>query len=292
MEKSLIGVLGGSGMYSMPGLLEVSEHRVKTPYGDPSDALMTGRFGGTRIAFLARHGRGHRLLPGEVPYRANIYALRALGVRYLISVSAVGSLRDGIRPLDIVLPDQFIDRTRGRIPTFFGDGVVAHVSMADPVCGNLTASLAEAFRKANLAQDVQLHDRGTYVCIDGPAFSTRAESLWYQGMGADVIGMTAMPEAKLAREAQMAYANLALVTDFDAWHPSEEAVTAEIAIANLARNTENAQRILSEAIVSLANNPPDSAAHVALASAMVTQPDQLNTDAFARLDVLLRSNVD
>lgn len=228
MSKPLIGVLGGSGLYQMDALTDVKEHVIDTPYGRPSDVVVTGMVAGARVAFLARHGRGHRLIPGEVPYRANIYALKSMGVRYLISVSAVGSLREEIHPLDMVLPDQFIDLTKHRAATFFGDGAVAHVSMAQPVCPALAALLAQAV-EAKSFTGVKLHRGGTYVCIEGPSFSSKAESLWYRSMGADIIGMTNMPEAKLAREAQIAYATVALATDYDCWHPREAHVTADMA---------------------------------------------------------------
>jgi len=206
--KPLIGILGGSGLYQMDGLTEVQEHVIGTPFGQPSDAVVNGKIAGTEVAFLARHGGGHRLIPTEVPYRANIYALKSLGVRYLISVSAVGSLREEMHPLDMVLPDQFIDLTKHRISTFFGNGAFAHVSMAQPVCPALSALLAQAIEEQDFI-DLKLLTKGTYVCIEGPAFSSVAESNWYRSIGADIIGMTNMPEAKLAREAQVALHNSA-----------------------------------------------------------------------------------
>lgn len=287
MNKPLIGVLGGSGLYQMDALTDVKEHVIDTPFGQPSDVVVTGRIGGAAVAFLARHGRGHRLIPSEVPYRANIYALKSLGVRYLISVSAVGSLREEIRPLDLVLPDQFIDLTRLRTSTFFGDGAVAHVSMAQPVCPALSALLAEAIAGLHFA-DLKLHQGGTYVCIEGPSFSSKAESLWYRNMGADIIGMTNMPEAKLAREAQIAYATLALATDYDCWHPKEAHVTADMAIANLMKNAAHAQQVLVNAIGLIASSMPESIAHTALASGLVTRPDAMAHEVKKRLDLLLR----
>ncbi len=287
MSRPIIGVIGGSGLYAMDALQQAHEQVVDTPFGKPSDAIVTGLVRGQAVAFLARHGRGHRLIPGEVPYRANIYALKSLGVRYLISISAVGSLREDIRPLDMVLPDQFIDLTRQRQGTFFGDGAVAHVSMAQPVCAGLSQVLADAFVKADLAEQTRLHRGGCYVCIEGPAFSTRAESHWYRTLGAGVIGMTNMPEAKLAREAQMAYATLALVTDYDCWHPRESEVTAELAIANLTKNAANAQRVLLEAIAILAIRQPPSSAHTALASGLVTPLETMSAVVRARLGALL-----
>ena len=287
MQKTLIGVIGGSGLYQMDALKDVREHRIDTPFGQPSDVVVTGQVEGIAVAFLARHGRGHRLLPSEVPYRAYIHALKQLGVRYLISISAVGSLREELRPLDLVLPDQFIDLTKRRDASFFGAGAVAHVSMAQPVCPGLSDVLARAVDAARMDDQIQLHRGGTYVCIEGPQFSTLAESRWYQGMGASVIGMTNMPEAKLAREAQMAYATLALVTDYDCWHPREAHVTADSAIANLMKNAGNAQRIAACAIKILGAEMPSSAAHTALQSALVTQPAAMAPEVLERLRVLL-----
>jgi len=288
MNKPLIGVLGGSGLYQMDALTDVKEHVIDTPFGQPSDVVVTGKVAGTAVAFLARHSRGHRMIPSEVPYRANIYALKSLGVRYLISVSAVGSLREEIRPLDMVLPDQFIDLTKHRTSTFFGDGAVAHVSMAQPVCPALSAILAQAIEGLHFS-DLKLHQGGTYVCIEGPSFSSKAESLWYRSMGADIIGMTNMPEAKLAREAQIAYATLALATDYDCWHPKVAHVTADMAIANLMKNAEHAQQVLVGAIGLIANSLPDSIAHTALASSLVTQPKAMSPQVRERLSVILRA---
>lgn len=286
MSKPLIGVLGGSGLYQMDALSDVKEHVIDTPFGQPSDVVVTGLVDGTKVAFLARHGRGHRLIPSEVPYRANIYALKSLGVRYLISVSAVGSLREEIRPLDMILPDQFIDLTKHRTSTFFGDGAVAHVSMAQPVCPALSALLSQAIEGLHFA-DLKLHQGGTYVCIEGPSFSSRAESLWYRNMGADIIGMTNMPEAKLAREAQIAYATLAFATDYDCWHPKEAHVTANMAIANLMKNAAHAQQVLVKVISLIAHTIPKSIAHTALDSGLVTQPDVMAPQVKKRMDVIL-----
>lgn len=281
-----IGIFGGSGLYRMEGLSDVREHVVQTPYGAPSDALLLGRLGGVDVAFLARHGRSHALTPSEIPFRANVYAMKSLGVQYLLSVSAVGSLREDIAPLDMVLADQFIDLTRQRRGSFFGDGVVAHVSLADPVCAVLRGVLAAAFAEAGLA-DVRLHTEGTYVCIEGPAFSTRAESHWYRSLGAAVIGMTNMPEARLAREAEIAYATLALATDWDCWHPQQACVTAELAIANLQRNATRAQAVLAHAVRRIAAAWPASAAHSALGSALVTPPAALPAAVRERLGPLI-----
>lgn len=281
-----IGVMGGSGLYAMEGLTDVQEQVVSTPFGAPSDAILTGKLNGVPVAFLARHGRSHSLIPSEIPFRANIYALKALGVRYLMSVSAVGSMKEHIAPLDMVLPDQFIDQTRQRTNTFFGQGAVAHVSLADPVCGVLGSVMADAFAEAAM-DGVTLHRGGTYVCIEGPAFSPRAESQVFRSMGASVIGMTNMPEARLAREAEMAYATLALVTDYDCWHPHQACVTAELAIANLRVNAERAQQVLRGAIARLSRDNPVSPAHTALASALVTPPAAMAPAVKERLHALI-----
>jgi 5'-methylthioadenosine phosphorylase len=286
MLKALVGVMGGSGLYQMDELKHAQEHQLDTPFGKPSDVVVTGEVDGVVVAFLARHGRGHRLIPSEVPYRANIYALKQLGVRYLISLSAVGSLREELRPLDMVLPDQFIDLTKRRDSTFFGNGAVAHASMAQPVCANLAEVLARSITDASLSDAIRLHRGGSYLCIEGPQFSTLAESNWYRSMGASVIGMTNMPEARLAREAQMAYATLAMVTDYDCWHPKEAHVTADSALANLFKNAGHAQRIVACAIRTLGREQPSSAAHIALQSALVTLPSSMAPEVLARLQVL------
>ncbi|MCG8367473.1 MAG: S-methyl-5'-thioadenosine phosphorylase, partial [Pseudanabaenales cyanobacterium] len=214
--QAKIGIIGGSGLYQMEALKDITEIEIDTPFGSPSDALILGTLGGARVAFLARHDRNHRLIPSELPFRANIYAMKSLGVEYLISASAVGSLKEDVKPLDMVLPDQFIDRTKNRISTFFGEGIVAHIAFGDPVCPNLAKVLANSVESLDLLE-VNLHQGGVYVCMEGPAFSTKAESNLYRSWGATVIGMTNLPEAKLAREAEIAYATLALVTDYDCW---------------------------------------------------------------------------
>ena len=247
MTQALVGIIGGSGLYQVDALQGAQEHAMSTPFGAPSDVLVTGRVHDVPVAFLARHARGHRLLPSEVPYRANIHAMKQLGVRYLLSVSAVGSLREEFKPLDLVLPDQFIDLTKRRESSFFGQGAVAHVSMAQLVCPAAAGVMARAVRAVLTARDggaegVTLHEGGTYVCIEGPQFSSVAESNWYRGMGAGVIGMTNMPEAKLAHEAQIAYTTLAMVTDYDCWHPREANVNANMALANLLKNAGRAQQ--------------------------------------------------
>ena len=293
MTQALVGIIGGSGLYQMEGLQDAEEHRLHTPFGEPSDVVVTGRVHGVGVAFLARHGRGHRLLPTEVPYRANIYALKQLGVRYVLSVSAVGSLREDFKPLDMVLPDQFIDMTKRRESSFFGQGAVAHVSMAQPVCALVSDALARAVRRVLDAESaasrgsIALHQGGTYVCMEGPQFSTQAESHWYRSMGAGIIGMTNMPEAKLAREAQMAYATLAMVTDYDCWHPVEAHVTTDMALANLLQNAGRAQKVIAEAIRLLGAEQPVSIAHTALQNALVTQPDAMAPEVRQRLGALL-----
>lgn len=283
--NALIGVIGGSGLYDMPGLQRRVETTLTTPYGSPSEILVQGELAGVPVAFLARHGRGHRLLPSEVPYRANIHALAQLGVRYLLSISAVGSLREDIAPLDLVLPDQFIDLTRHRACTFFGNGAVAHVSMADPVCEQVHHALAESVRELAVTESIRLHVSGTYLCIEGPQFSSRAESMMYRQWGASIIGMTNMPEARLAREAQMAYASLAMVTDYDCWHPREAHVTAETAIANLQKNAQRAQEVIALTVARLGQGKPHSRAHNSLAQALVTPWEAMDSATHARLAV-------
>ncbi|MES2537442.1 MAG: S-methyl-5'-thioadenosine phosphorylase [Pseudomonadota bacterium] len=287
MEKIRFGVIGGSGLYKMDGLEDVQEIAVPTPFGQPSDDIAIGTLEGVRVAFLARHGRSHSVLPGDIPFRANIWAMKKLGIDYLLSVSAVGSLKEELAPRHMVLPDQFIDMTRQRSGTFFGDGAVAHVSLAHPVCSALSGLLAQAFADCDLP-GATLHRGGTYVCIEGPAFSTFAESQLYRSWGASVIGMTNMPEARLAREAEIAYATLALVTDFDCWHPGHAAVTAEMAIGNLMHNAVSAQAVLRACIRRLAANPPLSAAHNALAHALVTPPAAMPAAAQEKLAPLLQ----
>lgn len=286
-EQVKIGIIGGSGLYKMEALKDVEEIYVDTPFGSPSDALIVGTLEGTRVAFLARHGRNHTFMPSELPFRANVYAMKSLGVEYLISASAVGSLKAEAKPLDMVIPDQFIDRTKNRVSTFFGDGIVAHIAFGDPVCRNLAGVLAEAIENLNLP-DVTLHRGGTYVCMEGPAFSTKAESNLYRSWGATIIGMTNLPEAKLAREAEIAYATLALVTDYDCWHPDHDSVTVEMVIGNLQKNAVNAQRVIQETVRRLSQNPPPSDAHAALKYAIITPLDKAPAATKEKLDLLLK----
>lgn len=285
-HKVDIAIIGGSGLYKMDALTNKRSVSIQTPFGNPSDAIVLGELEGVTVAFLTRHGQGHRLTPSAVPYRANIYALKTLGVRYILSVSAVGSLREQLKPLDMVIPDQMIDMTKHRASTFFGDGAVAHVSMADPLCPTLADIVKRAYKKAHMS-DGHCHDKATYVCIEGPQFAARAESHWYRQMGADIIGMTNMPEAKLAREASIAYATLALVTDFDSWHPSEEDVSADFAIQNLMKNAKNAQQVIKEAVAFINNEQPESIAHTALAKALVTPIEAMDKETKSRLSALL-----
>jgi 5'-methylthioadenosine phosphorylase len=287
MTQARIGIIGGSGLYKMEALKDVEEVQISTPFGFPSDALILGTLDGTRVAFLARHGRNHTLLPSELPFRANIYAMKQVGVEYLISASAVGSLKEEAKPLDMVVPDQFIDRTKNRVSTFFGEGIVAHIAFADPVCNQLAGVVADAISSLNLP-DVTLHRGGTYVCMEGPAFSTKAESHLYRSWGATIIGMTNLPEAKLAREAEIAYATLALVTDYDCWHPEHDSVTVEMVIANLQRNATNAQKVIQETVRRLSENPPVSDAHSALKYAILTRLENVPPATKEKMGLLLK----
>jgi 5'-methylthioadenosine phosphorylase len=246
-SQTSIGIIGGSGLYSMVGLTSPRELRMRTPFGEPSDAIVLGTLEGKRAAFLARHGRGHRILPSEINYRANIYAMKLLGVERLISVSAVGSLQDDLRPGEFLVPDQFVDRTSHRASTFFGEGLVAHVSFAHPTCAQVAAVLADA----SVHCGVKVHRRGTYVCMEGPQFSTLAEAQMHRQLRFEVVGMTNVTEAKLAREAELCYSTIAMITDYDCWHPEHESVTASQIIATLNQNAENAQRVLREAVRSM-----------------------------------------
>jgi len=277
-----IGVLGGSGLYEMEGLEEIRWVKVRTPFGDPSDAYCTGRLAGRQVIFLPRHGRGHRLTPSELNYRANIYGMKMLGARALLSISAVGSMKEDIHPLDLVVPDQFYDHTRRRPSSFFGDGIVAHVGMAHPVCAGLTSVLAQAGSEVG----ARVHRGGTYICIEGPQFSTKGESEIYRRWGVSVIGMTNMPEAKLAREAELCYATLALVTDYDVWHEEHDAVTVEAVVANLMKNVATAKEVLRRVIPlvpeSCAQGCPD-----ALKTAVITDPRAFPPGVRRKLALLL-----
>jgi 5'-methylthioadenosine phosphorylase len=277
-----VAVIGGSGFYDFPDLEAREEVTVETPFGRPSDAIIIGRLAGCPVAFLPRHGRGHRISPSELPARANIYALKSLGVEWVISVSACGSMREEIAPLDVVIPDQLFDRTRGRPSTFFGEGIVAHISFADPFC----PVLSDTLYRAALETGARVHRGGTYLCIEGPQFSTRAESRIYRQWGVDVIGMTALPEAKLAREAELCYATLAFATDYDVWHETEAPVTVELVVRNLLANVETGKRIIKAALPHVVVERTCPCAR-ALADAIITQRDLIPPEARRRLGLLI-----
>jgi 5'-methylthioadenosine phosphorylase len=277
-----LGIIGGSGLYGMEGIEALRWVRVRTPFGDPSDAYCTGRLGERRVIFLPRHGRDHRITPTEINYRANIYGLKALGARWVISVSAVGSMKEEIHPLDLVIPDQFYDHTRRRVSTFFGDGIVGHVGMAEPVCPALGDLLENGSREAG----ARVHRGGTYICIEGPQFSTKGESQIYRRWGVSVIGMTNMPEAKLAREAELCYATLALATDYDVWHESHAAVTVEAVVANLLKNVATAKVVLRR-VIPRVGKTCGAGCGDALASAVITAPKAFPPRTRKRLGLLL-----
>jgi 5'-methylthioadenosine phosphorylase len=286
MTTAKIGIIGGSGLYQMPELKDVEEMRVETPFGSPSDAFIVGTLEGERVAFLPRHGRGHRLLPTELPFRANIYALKLLGVERILSASAVGSLQERYAPLDMVIPDQFFDRTRARAheSTFFGEGIVGHITFAHPVCEALGDVLEESCR----ATEVNVHRGGTYLCMEGPAFSTKAESQVYRSWGMDIIGMTNLQEAKLAREAEICYATLALVTDYDCWHEAHDAVSVETVVEYLNKNVRNAQVIMREAVKRLSTTERSCACGSALKSAIFTSPELWPEATTKKLDAVIK----
>ena len=277
-----IGIIGGSGLYDMKGLAEIEEVKVETPFGEPSDSYRTGTLEGQRVAFLARHGRGHTISPSELNFRANIYGFKALGVERILSASAVGSLKEEHRPLDIVLPDQFFDRTKARVSTFFGDGLVAHVGFGDPVC----PELADVVVSASAECGVPVKRGGTYLCMEGPQFSTKAESETYRSWGMDVIGMTNLQEAKLAREAEICYTTMALVTDYDCWHPDHDAVTVTDIVANLQKNSLNAQSLIKAAVKSMPKDRECGCGH-ALRHALITDPARVPAATRTRLSLLV-----
>jgi 5'-methylthioadenosine phosphorylase len=286
METVKIGIIGGSGLYQMPEFKDVKEVKIETPFGSPSDSFILGTLDNSRVAFLPRHGRGHRFLPTEVPFRANIYAMKLLGIERILSASAVGSLQEQYAPLDMVIPDQFFDRTRGRAQesTFFGEGIVAHVTFAHPVCEELGDVLEESCK----VTDVKAHRGGTYLCMEGPAFSTKAESEVYRSWGMDVIGMTNLQEAKLAREAEICYATLALVTDYDCWHPGHDAVTADSVIKYLNKNVRNAQLIMKDAVKRLSAQERVCKCAEALKNAIFTAPDLWPPATRKKLDAVIK----
>lgn len=281
-SPNVLAILGGSGLYEIDGLSDVERVDVDTPFGPPSDAIVCGNLGGTRLVFLPRHGRGHRIPPHQIDYRANVCALKKLGATHVVGVSAVGSLREDIAPGDFVVVDQFVDLTRRRPATFFEDEIVGHVAFGDPVCRHLSEALADAARRSGK----KVHAGGTYVCIDGPQFSTRAESLLYRSWGMSVIGMTAMPEAKLAREAELPYALLALATDYDCWHVGEDDVTVDAVIAVLRSNVAAARHTIA-ALVGMLPDPSKSVANGALRAAIMTDRTQIQSGARSKLDWLI-----
>jgi len=289
LSQIRIGVIGGSGLYQMEGLADVEEVAIDTPFGKPSDVFIVGTLGGVRVAFLPRHDRGHRLLPSELPFRANIYAMKLLGVERILSASAIGSLRLDLKPMDIVFPDQFMDRTYHRAATFFGDGIAAHVGFADPVCHELCDVLEETARAE--IKGVGIHRGGTYVCIEGPAFSTRAESELYRAWGMSVIGMTNLQEAKLAREAEICYATIAMVTDYDCWHPDHDSVTVEMVINYLNKNSVNAQKLIAGAVARLAGAERTCKCAQSLAHAIITPRDRIAPEVKERLKAILSKYV-
>jgi len=282
VNQADIGIIGGSGLYDIPGFKQRKEVELETPFGKPSDAYMTGLLEGKHVAFLSRHGRGHRLMPSEINYRANIHGFKQLGVRRIFSASAVGSLKLQHKPMDFVLPDQFVDRTRLRVSTFFGDGVVAHISFADPICPTLTTGVTEAAE----AMDFPVKRGGTYVCMEGPAFSTRAESNLYRSWGMDLIGMTNLQEAKLAREAEICYVTIAMVTDYDCWHEEEQAVSVEMLIAYLMKNSENVQRLIKKTLRALPEKF-DCGCQNALKNALITDPAVIPPETKERLKLII-----
>jgi 5'-methylthioadenosine phosphorylase len=286
MTTAKIGIIGGSGLYQMPELLDVEEVELETPFGKPSDAFIVGTLEGEPVAFLPRHGRGHSFTPSEVPYRANIYAMKMLGVERILSASAVGSLQEQYAPLDMVIPDQFFDRTRARAheSTFFGEGIVAHITFAHPVCAELGDVLEEACKVTK----VKTHRGGAYLCMEGPAFSTKAESEVYRSWGMDVIGMTNLQEAKLAREAEICYATLALVTDYDCWHPGHDDVTIDIVVEYLNKNVRNAQLIMKEAVRRLASSERACKCGSALKNAIFTAPHLWPPETTQKLEAIVK----
>ncbi|HEX4311099.1 MAG TPA: S-methyl-5'-thioadenosine phosphorylase [Acidobacteriaceae bacterium] len=281
MQQAEIGIIGGSGLYAMPGLTNIHEERVSTPFGDPSDAFILGDLEGRKVAFLARHGRGHRILPSELNFRANIYAMKKLGVERILSVSAVGSLREEHKPGDFVVPDQFIDRTFHRVSTFFGDGIVGHVAFGDPVCSIVAKAIFDACK----TEAVQAKSAGTYVCMEGPQFSTRAESNLYRSWGADVIGMTNLQEAKLAREAEICYATAAMVTDYDCWHEGHDDVTIDQIVKVMHQNAANACQVVRAAVAAMPRER-NCACKSASQFALLTSPDAIAPAARERLSLL------
>jgi 5'-methylthioadenosine phosphorylase len=282
LQQAEVGIIGGSGLYHMPGFEDVQEVRQQTPFGEPSDAYILGTLAGRKVAFLARHARGHRILPSELNFRANIHGFKQLGVERIISVSAVGSLKEEHKPLEFVIPDQFFDRTRHRVDTFFGNGLVAHVGFGEPICGEMAAVVASAGKSAG----VTAKRGGTYVCMEGPQFSTKAESNVYRSWGADVIGMTNLQEAKLAREAEICYVTIAMVTDYDCWHPHHDSVTVDQIVAVLVKNAENAQKVVQAAVAALPKMR-SCKCESALAHAILTERDKIPAETREKLKLIV-----
>jgi 5'-methylthioadenosine phosphorylase len=282
LAEAEIGIIGGSGLYSMPGLTDIREVRQQTPFGDASDAYVLGTLEGRKVAFLARHGRGHRILPSELNFRANIYGFKQLGVERILSVSAVGSLKEEHKPLEFVIPDQFFDRTRHRVDTFFGDGIVAHIAFAEPICPELARSVEGACRAAGVTGK----HGGTYLCMEGPQFSTIAESNVYRSWGMDVIGMTNLQEAKLAREAEICYVTVAMVTDYDCWHPHHDSVTVDQIVAVLLKNAENASKVVRQAVAAMPSARSCKCGS-ALAHAILTDRDKIPAATRQKLSLIL-----
>jgi 5'-methylthioadenosine phosphorylase len=285
MSKAKIGIIGGSGLYQMPELKDVEEVAIDTPFGKPSDSFIIGTLEGVRVAFLPRHARGHKLMPTELPFRANIYAMKLLGVERILSASAVGSLQEKYAPMDMVIPDQFFDRTRARAreSTFFGDGIVAHMAFAHPVCDQLGDFLESSCKNA----EVNVHRGGTYLCMEGPAFSSKAESAVYRQWGMDIIGMTNLQEAKLAREAEICYATLALVTDYDCWHPDHDSVTIDAVVEYLNKNIRNAQLIIKDAVRQIAQSERGCECGSAMKNAIFTAPEYWPAETAQKLDAII-----
>jgi 5'-methylthioadenosine phosphorylase len=282
LSQAEIGIIGGSGLYSMPGLTDVQEVKQQTPFGEPSDPYILGTLEGRKVAFLARHGRGHRILPTELNFRANIYGFKQLGVERIVSVSAVGSLKEEHKPLDFVIPDQFFDRTRHRVDTFFGEGIVAHIAFADPICSDLAQVVEAACTKSGVTGK----RGGTYLCMEGPQFSTKAESNVYRSWGMDVIGMTNLPEAKLAREAEICYVTVAMVTDYDCWHPHHDSVTVDQIVAVLMKNAENAAQVVRQTVASIPTER-NCKCGAALAHAILTDRDKIPAATREKLKLIL-----
>jgi 5'-methylthioadenosine phosphorylase len=282
MPQAKIGVIGGSGLYDIPGIENIEEVNVDTPFGKPSDAITVGKLGGVGVAFLPRHGRGHTILPSEIPVRANIYALKSLGVEHIIAINACGSFKEDFKPGDILIPDQLIDRTKGRVGSFFGDGIVAHIIFAQPFCPDLSRILYETGKETGAT----IHEGGTYLVMEGPVFSTRAESLLHKSWGADVIGMTSSPEAKLAREAEICYASICGVTDYDCWHETNEPIPIDVIIQTLRHNTDTIREIIKRAVARISDKRECECAN-ALRTAIVTAPEAITPEVKKRLDLII-----